>query len=41
MNKKILLTALVLGTAVTYCIIKLAYPETPPKMNAVPDNSLN
>lgn len=38
MNKKILLTALILGSAVTYCILKLAGPKEVPKMNAKPEN---
>jgi hypothetical protein len=38
MNKKTLLTALVLGAAVTVCILKLASPKKAPKMNAKPEN---
>jgi len=37
MNKKILLTALVLGTAVTACILALAFPKEVPKMDAKPE----
>jgi hypothetical protein len=37
MNKKIILTAFILGTAVTYCILKLAGDKNPPKMDAKPE----
>lgn len=37
MNKKIILTAVLLGSAVTYCILKLAGSKDVPKMNAKPE----
>lgn len=40
MNKKIFLTALILGSAVTYCILKLASTKDLPKMNAKPEKWL-
>ena len=37
MSKKIILTAVLLGSAVTYCILKLAATKEVPKMNAKPE----